>query len=260
VTLNKMYSEEMRYLENLQCRATFFNILAYGYKTQDDAMADIDRSEETYEQLQKLIFNEISENQILSEKNSDKELLQACKKKIKKIYELLLNDGQFEKFSIQDILKRGKETIEAIRANDDLDLDDLRMTKLNTQVRAPEGTTLSDPCAVCFQATILVKLGKISFNSANNELVTLYEILLALSALFSADIKSKASETLLDACVDIMRAASQQLEQIEDKEYVLNHLINSKLMKWLCSGLNFDTIFKANQRKKKFIQMHTLMF
>ena len=31
-SLHEMYGDELKYLENLQCRATFFNILAYGYK------------------------------------------------------------------------------------------------------------------------------------------------------------------------------------------------------------------------------------
>ena len=45
VSLHQLYDNELKYLENLQCRATFFNILAFGYKTQDEAMNDIERGE-----------------------------------------------------------------------------------------------------------------------------------------------------------------------------------------------------------------------
>lgn len=131
------------------------------------------------------------------------------------------------------------------------------MSKL---VKTKDDEELSDPNVVCFQAQILVKLGKISFETENNAMVTLFEILLALAIVFGTDLKSKASETLLDTCCDIVRGASEKLELVEENEYALKHLIDSKLMKWVCNGLNFNTTFKANQRKNKLVQMHTLMF
>lgn len=145
----------------------------------------------------------------MSEQNNDQELLKECKKKIKKIYELLLQDEKFETFAVSDILRRGKETIEAIRAEDELDLDELKVTNLSKLIKCKNGLKTSDPSAVCFQAKILIKLGKISFTSENNALVTLFEILLALAILFGADLKSKASETLLENCVEIIRSASE---------------------------------------------------
>ena len=52
-------------------------------------------------------------------------------------------------------------------------------------------------------------------------------------------IHAKTCETLLDSCIDIMRRASENLEQIEKNEYVLKNLIDSKLMKWFSIGLKF---------------------
>lgn len=112
-------------------------------------MADIDQSEQTYSQLQKLIFNEISEKQSLSDKTNDMALLKECQKKIKKIYVLLLNDSRFEKFAISDIINRGMETIESIRADEDLELDFLTIQNMNT-VKPLEGKKISSPGALCF--------------------------------------------------------------------------------------------------------------
>ena len=62
---------------------------------------------------------------------------------------------------------------------------------------------------------MLLKLGKLSFETENNALVTSFEILLALSILFCIDLESKATETLLDCCFNIIRMASENLGQIE---------------------------------------------
>ena len=62
-TLHQLYKEEMEYIENLQCRQTFFNLLAFGYKTYEGVTTDIEMSNEGFAQLQGLIFNELCENQ-----------------------------------------------------------------------------------------------------------------------------------------------------------------------------------------------------
>jgi len=56
----------MENLQNLQCRETFFNMLAFGYKTLEEVTAQIDMNEQSFSQLQSLTFNEITENQLLS--------------------------------------------------------------------------------------------------------------------------------------------------------------------------------------------------
>ena len=50
-------------LENLQCRSTFFNMLAFGYKTYESVISDIEMTNDSFNQLQGLIFNELNENQ-----------------------------------------------------------------------------------------------------------------------------------------------------------------------------------------------------
>ena len=41
---------------------------------------------------------------------------------------------------------------------------------------------------------------------------------------------------------------------------MLGYFINNQLMRWVSSGLNFDTTFKVNKRKNKIMQMQTIMF
>ena len=80
-------------------------------------------------------------------KNDDKKLLKDCKKKIKKMYSLFFNNPEFEKFAVQDLLTRGKQTIEAIRSDPDLDLDDLEPSNLLTEVTTG---TVTDPFCLSF--------------------------------------------------------------------------------------------------------------
>lgn len=115
----------MEYFENLQCRETFFNLLAFGYKTYQGVTQDIEMTTANFEQLQGLIFNELCENQYQSDKNNDKELLKVCKKKIKKMYKLFFSSQEFERFAVQDVQNRGINMIKAIRAETELELDDL---------------------------------------------------------------------------------------------------------------------------------------
>lgn len=53
----------MEYYENLQCRSTFFNMLAFGYKSYDMVAKDLDMTNDNYKMLQNLIFNELCETQ-----------------------------------------------------------------------------------------------------------------------------------------------------------------------------------------------------
>ena len=123
--------------------------------------------------------------------------MKECKKKIKKIYQLLFSDEKFENFAINDIVTRGIDTIEQIRADEELELDFLSLQNMKSYVKPIEGKQISSPMALAFQAGILTKLGKIDFNREDNALVKIFEIILALSILFGMDRKSKASEVLL---------------------------------------------------------------
>ena len=67
--LHQLYKEEISNLENLQCRSTFFNMLAFGYKSYESVGADIQMTNESFAQLQGLVFNELCENQSQSAKN-----------------------------------------------------------------------------------------------------------------------------------------------------------------------------------------------
>ena len=75
-------------------------MLAFGYKTLEEVTAQIDMNEQSFSQLQSLTFNEITENQLLSTQNNDKNLLKDCQEKIEKMYKLLLNDRSFEEFAL----------------------------------------------------------------------------------------------------------------------------------------------------------------
>ena len=50
-----------------------------------------------------------------------------------------------------------------------------------------------------------------------------------------------------------MQMAHEHLADIEENDELLDQFINNKLMKWTCSGLNFDTTFKVNKRKYKIM-------
>ena len=61
-SLYKHYKEGMANLESLLSRATFFNMLAYGYKSYEMVCTDIEMTSGSFAQLQGLIFNELCEN------------------------------------------------------------------------------------------------------------------------------------------------------------------------------------------------------
>ena len=50
-SLYQLYKEECEYVENLQCRQTFFNLLAYGYKTYEGVTTDIDMTSDSFAKL-----------------------------------------------------------------------------------------------------------------------------------------------------------------------------------------------------------------
>ena len=67
-SLHFLYKSELESIESLQCRATFFNILAYGYKSYEGIVQDIDMEKEKFDQLQNLIICELQDSQSQAEK------------------------------------------------------------------------------------------------------------------------------------------------------------------------------------------------
>ena len=57
-----------------------------------------------------------------------------------------------------------------------------------------------------------------------------------------------------------MRMAHENIADIEENDDMLDQFINNQLMRWVCSGLNFDTTFKVNKRKNKIMQIQTIMY
>ena len=168
------------------------------------------------------------------------------------MYKLFFNDPGFEKFVVRDILNRSTKLIEAIRADSDLDLDDLTVSNMTEKVKTED---LSDPFALSFLMQQLMQMGKIDYKSHSSILVKLYEIFFSFAILFGADQKAKAGELMLQNSLEIMSEASLHLADIEHDEAVLEQLINNHLMKWMCSGLNFDTTFKVNKCKGKLLSI-----
>ena len=141
--------------------------------------------------------------------------------------------------------------IVAIRAEEDIDLDDL--TAMNVRQKVKDKEKVVDPFALSFLTEQLIGMGKMSIKDESQTLVSLYEIFLSLSVLFGADLKAKTSEVMLQTCLDIMRMAHENIADIEENDDMLGQFINNQLMKWVCSGLNFDTTFKVNKRKNKIM-------
>ena len=173
------------------------------------------------------------------------------------MYSLFFNNPEFEKFAVQDLLTRGKQTIEAIRSDPDLDLDDLEPSNLLTEVTTG---TVTDPFCLSFLTDQLIKMGKVSVKSQNQTLVALYEIFLSFSVLLGVDQKSKVGEIMLQTSLDIMIMVQEHIQDIEENDAVLDQFVNNKLLKWMCTGLNFDTTFKVNRRKDKIMQIQTIMY
>ena len=49
LALYELYKEEMENLENLQCRSTFFNMLAFGYKSYESVVGDIEMTNNSFD-------------------------------------------------------------------------------------------------------------------------------------------------------------------------------------------------------------------
>ena len=111
------------------------------------------------------------------------------------MYKLFFNNADFEKFAVQDLLNRGTQMIEAIRADSELDLDEL--TAGNASEKVKEGSKVCDPFALSFLTAQLIGMGKMSIKSESPTLVGLYEIFMSLAILFGADLKARAGEVLL---------------------------------------------------------------
>ena len=103
-------------------------------------------------------------------------------------------------------------------------------------------------------------MGKISLKTSSQQLISIYEILICMSILFGADQKSKITETVLETCLQIISLVQEHLEEIQSNDDVLDAFVNNNLFKWICSGLNFDTVFKINRKKNKLMLIQTIMY
>jgi len=103
-------------------------------------------------------------------------------------------------------------------------------------------------------------MGKVNLKTSSQQLISIYEILICMSILFGADQKSKISETALETCLQIISLVQEHLEEIQSNDDVLDAFLNNNLIKWICSGLNFDSVFKINRKKNKLMLIQTIMY
>ena len=103
-------------------------------------------------------------------------------------------------------------------------------------------------------------MGKISLKTSSQQLISIYEILICMSILFGADQKSKITETVLETCLQIISLVQEHLQEIQSNDDVLDAFVNNNLIKWICSGLNFDSVFKINRKKNKLMLIQTIMY
>lgn len=103
-------------------------------------------------------------------------------------------------------------------------------------------------------------MGKVNLKTSSQQLISIYEILICMSILFGADQKSKISETVLETCLQIISLVQEHLEEIQSNDDVLDAFLNNNLIKWICSGLNFDSVFKINRKKNKLMLIQTIMY
>ena len=100
---------------------------------------------------------------------------------------------------------------------------------------------------------------KLSIRHEGQSLIDLLEVFLSFSILFGADEEANVSEQMLQTCVNIINHEKQEAAQSEDGDELLLQLVNNKLFKWLCSGLNFNTAH-INRKKTLIIQIQTMLF
>ena len=110
------------------------------------------------------------------------------------MYKLFFNNADFEKFAVADLLTRGTQMIATIRAEEDLDLDELKAINVSQKVKAEK---VVDPFALSFLSSQMITMGKMSIKDEAQMLISLYEIFLSLAILFGADLKAKTAEVML---------------------------------------------------------------
>ena len=103
------------------------------------------------------------------------------------MYKLFFNDERFEQFAVRDLIDRGVSTIQAIRNEPDLDLDELKAANMDTLVKSGK---VSDPKCLSFLTEQLISMGKMSTKTDSQTLLSLYEIFLSLAVLFGTDLKA----------------------------------------------------------------------
>lgn len=135
---------------NLLCRDTFFNLIAFGYKSYASISNDLEMSASIFSQLQSLVVAELSAIFAQSAHGQDKSMMKMCKNKVKSLYTLFFsNDRQFSLFAVRDILERGIEVIRKVReADSETNLDELEVQELMKR-----NAKLSDPLALAFLAS-----------------------------------------------------------------------------------------------------------
>ena len=52
-----------------------------------------------------------------------------------------------------------------------------------------------------------------------------------------------------------MKMISERIDDVVDDEQLLDQFVNNQIMKWMCSGLNFDTTYTVNRRKDKIMRI-----
>ena len=98
-----------------------------------------------------------------------------------------------------------------------------------------------------------------SVKTESTALINLLEVFLSLAVLFGSDQKSKTREIMLQTSVNIIQMQQENVTDSEANDEVLMKLLNNKLFKWICSGLNF-TVPQLNKCKELMMQIQTILF
>ena len=187
-----------------------------GYKTFDDLAKDVDFNEGLMAQLFDLITGEYKVASSMKQHFGDKKAYKEKQEHIDKLISFLFQSKEFEKFAVQDLVKRGTETIKSILSEEELDLDEIEVKNLQKQVKKGK---VSDPRSIDFIFRRLLSSKKLKISEQPEMFVHIFEMLLILASLFGKDQKSKVPIKMMKSAQLIINLFQQTSTLIGCRRY-----------------------------------------
>lgn len=147
------------------------------------------------------------------------------------------------------LLTRSCETIKAITSTKDLDLDEFKVKNMSQKVKSAD---LLSPLSFNLIFNLILATDKISVSENPKTFVTIFEVLLVYALLFAQDQDSRVAIKMLKQANKIIKTVQTNLEAIDGNELIMSRIVNSPLIRWISSGLNFN-LKQINSRKDQIV-------